>query len=84
MPQIALLGDSIFDNSAYTKGGGNVLTHLQRQLPPGWHATLNALDGSFIDDVPAQLANLPSETTHLIVSAGGNNVLQYESCSMRR
>jgi len=79
MPHISLLGDSIFDNAAYIDGGADVLTHLQRQLPAGWYASLHALDGSFIEDVSAQLADLSSKTTHLIVSAGGNDVLQHQS-----
>ena len=33
---IALLGDSIFDNNAYTGGAPDVVTHLRGILPPGW------------------------------------------------
>ena len=46
MPHLVLLGDSIFDNAAYTAGGPDVVTQLRAQLPPGWSATLAAVDGS--------------------------------------
>ena len=40
MPHVVLLGDSIFDNAAYTNGGPDVVTQLRELLPAGWHATL--------------------------------------------
>ena len=53
---VALLGDSIFDNAAYTSGAPDVVTHLRRLLPPGWQATLCAVDGATTTDLDAQLA----------------------------
>jgi hypothetical protein len=42
-------------------------------LPSGWQATLLAGGGSVAADVPGQLARLPPDATHLVVSAGGND-----------
>jgi hypothetical protein len=72
---VVLLGDSILDNGAYISGGPDVLTHLRGMLPAGWRATLLALDGSLIADLDGQLSDLPADTTHVVVSVGGNNVL---------
>ena len=72
---IALLGDSIFDNGAYTSGGPDVVAHLNRALPGGSQATLCAVDGATCDDVHAQIARVPSDATHLLLSAGGNDAL---------
>lgn len=72
---VALLGDSILDNGAYTEGGSDVITHVRSMLPAGWGATLLALDGSLVADVDGQLSDLPPEATHVVVSMGGNNVL---------
>ncbi len=75
MNHIVLLGDSIFDNASYVKGGPDVIRQLQAKLPGGWNATLRAVDGSMVRDVAGQLSRLPKDTTHLVVSAGGNNAL---------
>jgi len=75
MNHILLLGDSIFDNGAYVKGGPDLIRQLQAKLPHGWHATLCAVDGSMVQDVHSQLSRAPKDATHLVVSAGGNNAL---------
>ena len=75
MSHLVLLGDSILDNGAYTKGGPDVLTQLRALLPNGWKASLLAIDGSTTHDVPAQLARLPHDATHIILSVGGNDAL---------
>jgi hypothetical protein len=75
MNHIVLLGDSIFDNAAYVKGGPDVICQLRAKLPGGWNATLCAVDGSMVEDVASQLSALPSDVTHLVVSVGGNNAL---------
>ena len=72
---LVLLGDSILDNGAYTSGGPDVVTHLRGLLPAGWRATLLALDGSLVGDLDGQLSELPADTSHAVVSMGGNNVL---------
>ena len=75
MPCVAILGGSIFDNAAYTSGGPSVIDHLRAALPADWRADLLAVDGSTTEDVPDQLAKLPSGATHLVLSVGGNNAL---------
>jgi hypothetical protein len=71
---LALLGDSIFDNSAYTGGDPDVVTHLRGFLPPGWVALLLAIDGSVTTDLQAQLERVGDES-HLIISVGGNDAI---------
>lgn len=75
MPHIVLLGDSIFDNAAYTQGGPDVVSQLRSELPPGWTATLAAEDGARADDVAAQVANAAAAASHLVLSVGGNDAL---------
>jgi hypothetical protein len=74
-PHVALLGDSIFDNRAYTGGAPDVITHLRGLLPPPWRATLVAVDGDTSADLPARLGDVPGDATHLVVSIGGNDAL---------
>jgi GDSL-like lipase/acylhydrolase family protein len=77
VPRVVLLGDSIFDNGAYTGGGPDVVTQLRPLLPPGWQATLLAVDGARADDVIPQLDLLPGDASHLVLSAGGNDALAH-------
>ena len=72
---VALLGDSIFDNGAYTGDQPDVITHLRTLLPRGWAATLLAVDGTTIGGVAGQLARVPEGATHLVLSVGGNDAL---------
>src|SRR5262245_28733322 len=76
MSHVVLLGDSIFDNACYVPGEPPVIEQLRAALPPGWQATLLALDGNVTRDVLVQLALLPKDATHLVVSAGGNDALR--------
>jgi lysophospholipase L1-like esterase len=73
---VVLLGDSVFDNAAYVRGGPDVVAQLRERLPSGWRATLGAVDGSVAADVSRQLERLPADATHLVVSAGGNDALR--------
>src|SRR5207245_9693331 len=73
---VALLGDSVFDNGAYTSGGPDVVRQLTSMLPAGWRASLLALDGAMMGDLEHQLYRLPADVTHVVVSIGGNDVLQ--------
>lgn len=75
MTHIALIGDSIFDNAAYTNGGPALIDHIRRLLPAHSTADLLAKDGALISDVKAQLENLRPEHTQLVLSVGGNNAL---------
>jgi hypothetical protein len=72
---IALLGDSIFDNAAYTAGAPDVATHLRALLPAGWGASLLAVDGSTTRDLGSQVAQVDADVTHIVVSMGGNDAL---------
>ena len=62
MPPLVLLGDSIFDNGAYVDHGEAVIDQLQRHLPGGWAADLQADNGATCADVRAQLAALLSSS----------------------
>jgi hypothetical protein len=77
MPHVVLLGDSIFDNAAYTSGGPAVIEQVTERLPRGWSATLLAVDGATTDGVPRQLSDLPPGATHLVLSVGGNDALRH-------
>lgn len=72
---IVLLGDSIFDNRAYTGGAPAVVDHLRDVLPIPWRATLCAVDGSTAADLATQLAGVPSDGSHVVISVGGNDAL---------
>jgi len=74
-PHVALLGDSIFDNAAYTSGEPDVVSHLRPLLPAGWRASLLAIDGSTTGDVARQVARVPADATHVVLSVGGNDAL---------
>jgi hypothetical protein len=78
MTHVVLLGDSIFDNKAYVGAGPDVVEQLRAALPAGWQATLAAVDGSTIADVARQLSAVPDGATYLVVSTGGNDVLEHE------
>jgi hypothetical protein len=84
MPHVVLLGDSIFDNAAYVRGGPDVVRQLREMLPAGWSATLLAVDGAVTRSVPAQIARLPADATHLVLSVGGNDALGARTFSARR
>jgi hypothetical protein len=76
-PHVVLLGDSIFDNSSYTGGERDVVTHLRALLPPGARATLLAIDGAITQTLTGQVLAVPGDATHLVVSIGGNDALGY-------
>jgi hypothetical protein len=76
MSHVVLLGDSIFDNRAYTGGGPDVVTHLRTLLPRGWQATLAAVDGATTSRLRPQLDRVPADASHLVVAIGGNDALQ--------
>ena len=75
MSHIVLLGDSVFDNISYTQGAPDVVAQLGSSLPAGWRASLRAIDGSTANDIESQVASVPSDATHLVLSVGGNNAL---------
>lgn len=76
MSHVVLLGDSIFDNRAYVSPVPDVRDQLQSRLGAGWKVTLLAVDGHVTDDVKErQLGRAPKDTTHLVISVGGNDAL---------
>jgi lysophospholipase L1-like esterase len=77
MTHVVLLGDSIFDNGSYVRRGEpDVVAQVQSKLPAGSQATLCAVDGAVTTGVERQLARLPADATHLVVSVGGNDALR--------
>jgi lysophospholipase L1-like esterase len=77
LTHVVLLGDSIFDNAAYTGGAPDVVGQLRRRLPQGSKATLGAVDGGMIGDIGGQLQRLPADATHLVLSVGGNDAMDH-------
>ncbi|WIG61108.1 MAG: hypothetical protein OJF49_003856 [Ktedonobacterales bacterium] len=78
MGHVALLGDSIFDNHAYiAPDEPPVIAQVRERLPHDWKATLLAVDGSVMSDVPGQLARMPDDASHIVVSVGGNDALEH-------
>lgn len=77
MPRVVLLGDSVFDNAAYVRGGPDVATQLRAALGPPWKVTLAAVDGAVMEDVGRLLRNVPDDATHLVLSVGGNDALRH-------
>ena len=76
MKHIILAGDSIFDNGKYVKSGEpDVPTQLQVFLEKGDKLSMLAVDGDVINDIEGQLKKIPSDTTHLVISVGGNDTL---------
>jgi hypothetical protein len=72
---VALLGDSILDNRTYTRGEPDVADHLRSLLPATDEVSLCAIDGSRTDDISSQIRRVPTSTTHVVVSVGGNDAL---------
>ena len=73
---VVLLGDSIFDNAAYTRGEPDVAAHLRSLIPAEWRATLCAVDGATTRGLESQLKSVPSDASHLAIAIGGNDALQ--------
>jgi hypothetical protein len=71
---VVLLGDSVFDNTAYVAGGPDVSAHLRRLLPSG-RVSCCAVDGTTTADMGGQLDAIPDRGTHLLLSLGGNDAL---------
>jgi GDSL-like Lipase/Acylhydrolase family len=84
MAHVVLLGDSVFDNGAYVGAGPDVIAQVRERLPTGSTGTLAAVDGALIGDVARQMARVPANTTHLVVSAGGNDALMHSGVLAER
>lgn len=72
---VVLVGDSILDNGRYTEGKPAVIAQVRSMLPAGWKATLLAVDGATTKGISAQLARMPADATHVVLSIGGNDAL---------
>jgi len=73
---VVLLGDSVLDNKSYIQAGEtDVSTQLASLLGDAHQVTVCAVDGSMTVDIGDQLGNIPDDVTHLIVSMGGNNLV---------
>lgn len=79
MNHVILLGDSIFDNASYVPGGEPVIAQVRSRLRHGDRATLLAVDGAVVQSVARQLAAVPEDATHLVLSVGGNDALGHSS-----
>jgi lysophospholipase L1-like esterase len=79
---IVLIGDSIFDNAAYTGGRPSVSQHLHDLLAPDREASLLARDGATTADIPGQIRRLKElksqghRIEHVFLPVGGNDALQ--------
>ena len=73
--QLVLLGDSIIDNKTYVLDGEfSVLEHIQSKSETP--VTQLALDGATTDDVISnQIKVIPFGTSHIVLSVGGNDLL---------
>lgn len=74
---IVLAGDSIFDNDDYVLGEPGVIEQMRKSIPENWSASKIAVDGDCIADVATQLPGIPSNTTDMIVSVGGNDARRH-------
>mmetsp|Transcript_29175 Transcript_29175/g.49255 ORF Transcript_29175/g.49255 Transcript_29175/m.49255 type:complete len:308 (+) Transcript_29175:64-987(+) len=67
---VALLGDSTIDNGGWTGGGPCVHDQVRSLLP---QTTLCARDGALMAAISTQAARAPQDTSHFVVSIGGND-----------
>ena len=73
--ELVLLGDSIIDNKTYVLDGEfSVLEHIKSKTETP--VTQLALDGATTDDViNSQINVIPFGTSHIVLSIGGNDLL---------
>lgn len=72
---VALLGDSVFDNAAYTGGEPDVAAHLRDVLGAASRVTLIAIDGTTTMDIGVQFGRVRTDVSHIVLSVGGNDAL---------
>jgi hypothetical protein len=75
---IYLVGDSILDNTSYVPRGESVLAQIRLSHES---TTLLAKDNTKIDGVAKQLREIPKEGGTIVLSAGGNDILQIDPSS---
>ena len=76
MGKLVLLGDSTIDNKVYVQTGElSVKEHLDNLVD--YEVLQIALDGAITDDViNNQIDMIPDDTSHILLSVGGNDLLQ--------
>jgi len=74
---LALIGDSILDNSPYVAPEPDTATHLQRALGGSWVVDLLARDGSTMTDIRLQIGTLVTAADVAILSVGGNDAIDH-------
>lgn len=80
MRHVALLGDSIFDNHVYVTPAPDVSEQLRGRLGGDWRVSLVAVDGHVTGDVrDRQVSRIPADTSHIVISVGGNDALGHAS-----
>lgn len=73
---LVLLGDSVIDNKAYVGADApDVRQQLQSLLGYAHQVTSCAVDGSMTSDISKQLKHIPEDSTHLVISMGGNDLI---------
>jgi len=77
---VVLLGDSTLDNGRYLRASRGELSigkQLRRRCSRhGWDLTMLAQDGAMLKDVSSsQVPLIPPGATHLVLSVGGNDLL---------
>lgn len=70
---VVLLGDSTFDSRPYLRAQPDMALRLADRA--NCRATLLAESGSRLADIAKQISRVPSDATHLLLSAGGNDLL---------
>lgn len=74
---ICLMGDSVFDNDDYIPGEPGVIEQMRRSIPKTWSASKVAVDGDCIEDIRNQLEKVPTHTTNIVLSIGGNDLMRF-------
>lgn len=77
MRHVALIGDSILDNSPYTTPSPDTTDCLQRSLGTGWTVELLARDGATMADLRHQFGNLRKGAEVAVLSIGGNDAIAH-------
>jgi len=75
-PHLALLGDSILDNSPYVAPEPDTAAHLQRSLGSAWVVDLLARDGATLADLQFQIGEL-RQPDMAVLSIGGNDAMDH-------
>jgi lysophospholipase L1-like esterase len=74
---LALFGDSILDNAAYTHPEPDTTAHLERQLGADWTVQRLAQDGAMMHNVGEQLSALRDRPAVAVLSVGGNDAIEH-------